>query len=147
MIVVYTIFMTIGKVIASFGPPYIIMKISDDDGKYTLAEMNRALQIYVQEGAKSLNIEPSFLMKSIIFNAIVVLPVMIIGYYLFRRREWARKGMIFMMAIFILSPAILNYSDLYTTMYLFNVNTIISLGMIWFYQRRQTKAIFVTGEI
>ena len=131
------------KVFASLGPPYIMLQVTNVDERLTVDEIVEAVNLYCQEGAEHLGISQKILKNSIVFNVLVSIPTIIIGFFVLRKKMWARKLFIFLLTIFILQPVIVDPYNFKSTFRVLKIDTIFYLMLIWFFQRKSTIDIFI----
>ncbi len=141
--VIYICFFAISILIATVGPPFVIAKISDTDSSLSFTELKKAFLTYAQEGAKRLDYNYEYVLYSIISNIIVYSPALIVGFFVLRKKMWARNAMIVLIIVFLFQPVIIRVVTTGLTIDIFNINTLIYIGMIFFLTRKKTKAIFL----
>jgi len=145
--VIYIWILAIGKLIASLGPPYIIAQIVKTDNSVSFQELKQSFLIYISEVAKKLHYTPEYVQYSLLSNVILYAPTLVIGFFVIKKRFWARNVLLFMIALIILKPLIgIMTSDITLSAFL-SVDTIILLLMIYFFTRRATKEAFTKEKV
>ena len=146
LIVIFISLLIIMRVFASLAPAFIIMEIANVDEQITFDELIESVHLYAQEGAKNLGIKQKTAENYILFNVLISIPTLVIGFFVVRKKEWARKLFIFLLLILMLQPLIVDFYNSKSILRVLNSNTIIFLIIILFFQRKSTIDIFLKED-
>lgn len=141
--IIYIWFYMTAKVVASLAPPYLIAKIADSDNSLSVVELKKALLIYIQEGAQEAGISSQYFLYSIAANIIILMPILIIGFFIFKKKSWARNALLAMLVLLIIMPILLSGLASELSLNILNADTMIYLAIIYLFTRRQAKDYFI----
>jgi hypothetical protein len=138
--VVYIWLFGLGKLFATIGPPYTISRIADKSFSFT--GMVKAFLLYAQEAATSLGCKYEYVVYVLIMNVLIFVPVIILGFFILRRKLWALNASIILLVVYIANSVGLG---LVLSKSLFDVVTLdiaILFVIVIFFMNKSTKAIF-----
>ncbi len=137
--VIYIWFLSIAKLFASLGPVFVIARIGRADNSLSFLDLKRAFLTYVTEAASRLSYNPEYVQYSLLSNVILYAPTLVVGFFVVKKRRWARKALLFMIALIFLQPLIgVITSDIGLGAFL-GIDSIVLLLLIYFFTRRATK--------
>lgn len=147
--VIYIWIFIIFKFIASVGPPFVIAKIADTDDSLSLAELKKAFMIYIHEASEKIDISSQFILYSMLSNIILIAPVLIIGFFVLKKKLWARNSFIILLIFFMLLPILISLASgaFPSATVVLNYDTAIYLLIIFFLTRKSTKELFYGKEL
>ncbi len=140
--VVYLWLFSASMFLASIGPPVVMAKIATTQETISLQDLKKAVSVYAQEASNKLNIDYNYVLLSLAANVLLFLPTLFIGLFALRKRLWARKSLIALLAVFLVYPFTL---ALFTSVPLFSVinfNQLPLLAFIILLTRDEIKCVF-----
>ncbi len=146
ILVVYIWILAISVLFVVLSPTFIVAKIADNDDSISFTELKTAFLTYTQEAANRLNLDYNFVLYSYISNVLIFTSALIIGFFVLRKKMWARNAIIALIIIILVYPLVFYILFLGRLPDIFNLKTFFStliwLGMIYFLTRKNTKTIF-----
>ncbi len=133
--------------IATLGPPYVIARIARAKDSSLLTSFKESFQLYAKEAAGTLNVSNGVILYMLIINVVIFSVAILVGFFVLRKRMWARNIMILLMLILILRTPILQIVA--SGSVLMQVDTIIEsiifLMVIFFLTRKSATEYFQRG--
>lgn len=139
--VAYIWLFTLSTFVASVGPPMVIAKIADTDKSISFNDLKESFLIYAQESSNKLNLSYDFLLYSLLWNVIIFVPTLFIGFFLLRKYRWARNAMIGLLIILILYPIAISLITSEFSRRMLNFNMLIFPGLIYLLKRKSIESI------
>lgn len=140
--IIYIWFYITAKVLASLAPLFLISKIADTDNSLSFLELKKAFLIYVQEGANEAGINTQYFLYSIVTNIIILIPILVVGILILRKKLWARNVLIVLLILLIFMPSLLSAFTSEVSLNILNYDTLIYLAIIYMFTRKSTKEYF-----
>lgn len=138
--VAYIWLFTLSTFVASVGPPMVIAKIADTDKSMSFSDLKESFLIYAQESSKKLNLSYDFLLYSLLWNMMIFIPTLIIGFFLLRKKRWARNAMIGLLIILLLYPIAISTITSGFSSRILNFNMLIFPGIIYLLKRKNIES-------
>ena len=132
---------TLSTFVASVGPPMVIAKIADTDKSMSFNDLKESFLIYAQEASKTMNLSFNFLLYSLLWNMMIIIPTLIIGFFLLKKKRWARNAMIGLLIIILLYPIVISTITSEFSSRILNFNMLIFPGIIYLLKRKRIESI------
>lgn len=145
--VIYIWVLAISVLIATLGPPYVLSLVTHPKNSSSFSYFIESFPLYVQEATKELNISANIFMYSFFSNIIIFPIAILVGFFVLKKKLWARNSMIFIILLLILQPIIvgvitggsfINFLDFETI-----TEPIFFLIIIYILTRKSVKEIFI----
>ena len=105
--VIYIWLLSISVLVATLGPPFVLSLIAHPKNSSSFSYFIESFSLYVQEVTKELNVSADVFMYSFFSNIIVFPIALVVGFFVLKKKLWARNIMIFLVLLLILQPIIL----------------------------------------
>lgn len=138
--VAYLWLFTLSTFVASVGPPIVIAKIADTDKSMSFNDLKEAFLIYAQEASKTMNLSYDFLFYSLLWNMMIFIPTLIIGFFLLRKKRWARNAMIGLLILLLLYPIAISAITSEFSGRILNFNMLIFPGIIYLLKKKYIES-------
>jgi hypothetical protein len=144
--VVYIWLLGLTKLIATLGPSYVISRITGTNNFFSISGIEKAFLIYAQEAANKLGYKYEYVLYSFIANVLIFIPAMVVGFFVLRKKLWARNTIIFLVIVYIVHPLGIGLLTSQSNFSILSLNTIILIAMIYVLMRKSTKKVFLGGR-
>lgn len=144
--VVYIWLLGLVKLFATLGPIYVISAIAHTKNSLWISDIGKAFQFYAQEAANQLGYTYNYVLYSLLANILILIPAMVIGFFVLRKKLWARNTMIviiFVYIIQIIAIGLLTSESKFGISSILSLNTIILVAITYVLTRRSTKETFL----
>jgi len=147
--VVYIWLLGLIKVFAALGPTYVISTIAHTKNSLWISDVGKAFIFYAQEVAKQLGYKYEYVLYSLLANVLILVPAMVIGFFVLRKKIWARNtiiALIFAYIVQIIAIGLLTSEPKFSVISILSLNTIILLATMYVLMRKSTKETFLCGR-
>ena len=137
-----------GKLIATLGPPFVISKITNTKNVLSISGTVNAFQIYAHEAANKLGYTYKFVLYSLITNVGIFIPTIIVGFYVLRKKLWARNYFIGIVLVLIFQSLVIGCLtsqmnlSIVSLLNTINLDSIILMAIICVLLRKSTTDYF-----
>ena len=142
--VIYIWLLSLSVLVATLGPPYVLVRIARPKNTSLITDFIESFHSYVKETARTLNVSDNIVWYSF-FSNIVIFPLAILtGFFVVKKKMWARNFMIVLLLILILRPLILQIVASGAVLMQADtiIESIIFLMIIFFLTRKSATAYF-----
>ena len=144
--VVYIWLLGLVKLFATLGPMYVISTIAHTKNSFWISDVRKAFIFYAQEVAKQLGYKYEYVLYSLLANILILVPAMVIGFFVLGKKIWARNTMIvliFLYIIQIIAIGLLTSESKFSIPSILRLNTIILVEIMYGLMRKSTKETFL----
>jgi hypothetical protein len=145
--VIYIWLLSICILVATIGPPIVVSLIARRKNSPLFFNFTETLPLYLQTAKEELNISAEVLTYVFASNIVIFSMALVIGFFILKKKLWARNTMIFLVLFLILQPIILvvitgaSYSDFLNIEAI--AEPIFFLIVIYILTRKSVKEIFI----
>ena len=105
--VIYIWLLSISVIFATLGPPYVLARLVRPKNSSLFTAFIESFHLYVREAARMLNVSDNIVWYSFFSNIVIFTVAIFIGFFIIKKKMWARNFMIVLLLILILQPLIL----------------------------------------
>ena len=144
--VVYIWLLGLSKLFATLGPPYVFSNGFSTNMRFSISGLGQAFLFYAQEGAKALGLKYEYVLYCLIANILILIPVIVVGFFVLRKKMWARNTLIFLVIAYVVCPVWIGLLTSESKLTILSLNTVILVAIIYVLLRRSTKEAFLHGR-
>jgi hypothetical protein len=144
--VVYVWLLGLGKLIATLGPPFVILLIAHTKNSFWLSDFRKAFLFYAQEVANKLGYKYEYVFYSLLANILIFIPAVVIGFFVLRKKLWARNTFIGLVLSYIVHPIAIGLLSSESILGILSLNSIIFAAILCLLLRKSTKKVFLGGR-
>lgn len=144
--VVYVWLLGLSKLIATLGPPFVISIIAHTKNSFWLSDFGKAFPFYAQEVANKLGYKYEYVLYSLLANIFILIPAMVMGFFVLRKKLWARNtfiGLVLSYIVHLIGIGLLASESILGTL---SLNSIILAAILCLLVRKSTKRVFLSGR-
>jgi len=144
--VVYVWLLALSKLIATLGPPFVISLIVHTKNSFWLSDFGQAFLFYAQEAASKLGYKYEYVLYSLFANILILIPAIVIGFFVLRKRLWARNTIVVFVIAYLLQPLAIGLLTSESILGILSLNTIILGAILYLLLRKSSERVFLSGR-
>ncbi len=144
--VVYIWLLGLSKLFATLGPPYVFSKGFSTSMQFSVSGLGKAFLFYAQEVAKVLGYKYEYVLYCFIANIVILIPAIVVGFFVLRRKMWARNTLIFLVVAYVVYPLGIGLLTSESKFTILSFNTVILVAIIYVLMRRPLRKHSCTDE-
>ena len=114
--------------------------------EFSVSGLGKAFLFYAQEVAKVLDYKYEYVLYCFIANILILIPAIAVGFFVLRKKIWARNTLIFLVVAYVVYPLAIGLLTSESKFTILSLNTIILVAIIYVLMRRPTKEVFSHGR-
>ncbi|HAM50573.1 MAG TPA: hypothetical protein DCP92_07690 [Nitrospiraceae bacterium] len=141
--VVYIWLLGLIKLFATIGPAYVILRIAHTKNSFWITDIGKAFLFYAQEVSKQWGYRYEYVLYSFLANILIFIPAMVLGFFVIRKKLWARNTIIVLVSVYIVYTIPFGLLTSTWKFTILSLNKIILLAIIYVLMRKSSKEVFL----